>query len=49
MKNGSLSDYLKGNKKLTLKEKFNILFDICQGMSFLHSKSTPIIHRGKYF
>jgi serine/threonine protein kinase len=48
MKNGSLSDYLD-QKKLTLKQKFNIIIDICNGMSFLHSKATPIIHRGKVF
>jgi serine/threonine protein kinase len=46
MNNGSLSKYLNGKKKLSLEEKFNIIYDICHGMIFLHSKSTPIIHRG---
>jgi serine/threonine protein kinase len=46
MNNGCLSDYFYGNKKLTLFQKYNILIDICNGMSFLHSLSTPIVHRG---
>ena len=47
MKNGTLRSYLNGNKKkLTTLEKFNIIFDICQGMAFLHSKAVPIVHRG---
>jgi serine/threonine protein kinase len=49
MQNGCLSDYTNKNpkKKLKLEEKFSVLIDICYGMSFLHSKETPIIHRGK--
>jgi serine/threonine protein kinase len=44
MGNGCLSDFLNGKKKLTIKQKYQILIDICNGMVFLHSKS--IIHRG---
>jgi serine/threonine protein kinase len=46
MVNGCLSDYTYNKKnKLTLKQKYSILIDICSGMCFLHSKTTPIIHR----
>jgi WNK lysine deficient protein kinase len=47
MKCGCLSDYLKGDKKLTLLQKYNILYDVCKGMIFLHSQTCPIVHRGK--
>jgi serine/threonine protein kinase len=46
MEKGTLSDFIK-QKKLSPEQKFNILYDICNGMYFLHSMSTPIIHRGK--
>jgi serine/threonine protein kinase len=48
MANGNLLEYTKNKKKLTLKQKYHILIDISNGMIFLHSKSTPIIHRGIY-
>jgi serine/threonine protein kinase len=47
MESGSLSSCIK-EKKLTMEQKFNILLDITSGMCFLHSRSTPIIHRGKF-
>jgi serine/threonine protein kinase len=48
MKNGNLTQFLKGENKLNEFQKYNILLDICNGMIFLHSLSTPIIHRGMY-
>ena len=48
MENGCLNDFLNSNKKLTILQKYNILIDICNGMSFLHSLNTPIIHRGNF-
>jgi hypothetical protein len=49
MRNGSLCSYLKNGNKLSIDQKYNILIDISNGMSFLHSLSTPIIHRGNNF
>jgi hypothetical protein len=42
---GNLSD-LVNNQSYSNQQMYQILLDICNGMSFLHSLSTPIIHRG---
>ena len=31
--------------KLTIQQKYKIILDICKGIDYLHSLSTPIIHR----
>jgi hypothetical protein len=43
--NGSLDNYIINNK-LTIQEKYNIILNISDGIHYIHSKSTPIIHRG---
>jgi tRNA A-37 threonylcarbamoyl transferase component Bud32 len=40
--NGSLDNHISD---LSLKNRFSILHDICSGLNYLHSFSTPIIHR----
>jgi serine/threonine protein kinase len=42
--NGCLDSYILKNK-LSIQEKFKIIFNICNGINYIHSLSTPIVHR----
>ena len=44
---GSLAQVLQSTKsvKISLKKKLQMSIDIAQGMSYLHSKTPPILHR----
>ena len=41
----SLTDYLKNHPKIYLSAKISILHDISMGLSYLHTKDPPIVHR----
>lgn len=47
MTDGSLADVLHGKRKrdLTLRQRFNIVIDICSGLCFLHCGEPQILHR----
>ena len=40
----SLRDYVK-TPNISMKLKISVLYDISQGLSFLHNRTSPIIHR----
>ena len=42
--NGNLDSYLINNK-LTIQQKYKIIYQICKGINYLHTLTTPIIHR----
>ena len=41
----SLTDYLKNHSKIYFSAKISILHDISMGLSYLHTRDPPIVHR----
>ena len=41
----SLDSYLEKNQDIPLSDKVSILYDVAQGLAYLHSRKPPVIHR----
>ncbi|KAL0484907.1 serine/threonine-protein kinase CTR1 [Acrasis kona] len=45
MDGGSLEEIIFGRRKISIKKKVLLLRDVSSGMSYLHNKEPPLIHR----